>query len=507
MLTGGTGTGKALALTTPLPTPQGWTTMGEVQVGDVLFDERGMPCRVTGVFDQPMGRPCNEVIFSDGSVLVADDAHLWWTEDRRARESRFLRRSRITPAAVRRLSAAFEGASAEDTLSISDVVTLTGGGVPARLVRQAAATFTPVASRRVPVRARYRDGDVYSAAALVDRLGAYARSRARPGNLLAESVPILSAVASSLPAATITLDHLAGLLGVCSRPDARRKRLRIDLTRLQVPKVTSTGATKTVGRSAGRERHYPARGLLTVLLSLADALQNDQGWRRTGQVRTTAEIAATVTTARGYRNHSIPVCRPLVTPPAELPIPPYALGVWLGDGNTNSAALTSVDPQILDLLAREGVQAKPTADPIIYGLAWAAPPTSPLPERTCPSCGTIYQPRAQQRGCSPRCRGDLTRGSTRDTQVDGCASCADALNPSERLHTCYRCRHARATFTGSLRALGVLGRKHIPDIYLRASIEQRQALLAGLSGQRWDRRTARHGPVRQHKRDAGLSSS
>ena len=383
---------------------------------------------------------------------------------------------------MRRLSAALEGASAEDTLSISDVVTLTGGGVPARLVRQAAATLTPVTSRRVPVRATYRDGDVYSAAALVERLGAYACSRARPGSLLAESVPILSAVASSLPAATITLDHLACLLGVCSRTDARYKHLRIVLARLQVPKVTSTGATKTVGRSAGRERLYPARGLLTVLLSFADAPQNDQRWRRrTGQVRTTAEIAATVTTARGYRNHSIPVCRPLVTPPAQLPIPPYALGVWLGDGNTNSAALTSADPQILDLLARDGVQAKPTADPIIYGLAWAAPPTwGSLPERTCPSCGTIYQPRAQQRVCSPRCRGDLTRGSTRDTQVDACASCGDALNPSERLHTCYRCRHARATFTGSLRALGVLGRKHIPDIYLRASIEQRQALLAGL---------------------------
>ena len=83
MVTGGTGTGKALALTTALPTPAGWTTMGEVAVGDVLFDERGMPCRVTGVFDQPLGRPCNEVIFDDGSVLVADDGHLSWRSRRR----------------------------------------------------------------------------------------------------------------------------------------------------------------------------------------------------------------------------------------------------------------------------------------------------------------------------------------------------------------------------------------------------------------------------------------
>ena len=67
MLTGGTGTGKALACTTPIPTPSGWTTMGELCVGDVVFDEQGQRCTVTGVYDQPQGRPCNEVVFSDGS--------------------------------------------------------------------------------------------------------------------------------------------------------------------------------------------------------------------------------------------------------------------------------------------------------------------------------------------------------------------------------------------------------------------------------------------------------
>ena len=33
--------GKALALDTPLATPTGWTTMADVQVGDILFDETG----------------------------------------------------------------------------------------------------------------------------------------------------------------------------------------------------------------------------------------------------------------------------------------------------------------------------------------------------------------------------------------------------------------------------------------------------------------------------------
>ncbi len=38
--------GKALALDTPLPTPTGWTTMGEVEVGDWLLGADGRPTQV-----------------------------------------------------------------------------------------------------------------------------------------------------------------------------------------------------------------------------------------------------------------------------------------------------------------------------------------------------------------------------------------------------------------------------------------------------------------------------
>ena len=33
--------GKQLALDTPIPTPDGFTTMGEIQIGDEVFDEKG----------------------------------------------------------------------------------------------------------------------------------------------------------------------------------------------------------------------------------------------------------------------------------------------------------------------------------------------------------------------------------------------------------------------------------------------------------------------------------
>ena len=71
--------GKALALNTPLPTPVGWTTMGEVRVGDQLLGADGKPTRVVAATEVMHGRPCYEVEFDDGEVIVADENHQWLT--------------------------------------------------------------------------------------------------------------------------------------------------------------------------------------------------------------------------------------------------------------------------------------------------------------------------------------------------------------------------------------------------------------------------------------------
>jgi len=77
--------GKALALDTPLPTPAGWTTMGEVRVGDFLIGADGRPTRVVAATEVMPGRPCFEVEFSDGTVIVADANHQWRTTTRARR--------------------------------------------------------------------------------------------------------------------------------------------------------------------------------------------------------------------------------------------------------------------------------------------------------------------------------------------------------------------------------------------------------------------------------------
>ena len=82
------GSGKALALDTPIPTPKGWTTMGALSVGDQVFASDGSPTTVTFATQVMTGRPCYEVQFSDGSKIVADSEHLWLTETLWDREQR-----------------------------------------------------------------------------------------------------------------------------------------------------------------------------------------------------------------------------------------------------------------------------------------------------------------------------------------------------------------------------------------------------------------------------------
>lgn len=70
-----------LSLKTPIPTPSGWTTMGELRRGDEVFGSDGRPVRVQRLSTVKLGNPCYEVRLSDGTSIVADDTHRWETFD------------------------------------------------------------------------------------------------------------------------------------------------------------------------------------------------------------------------------------------------------------------------------------------------------------------------------------------------------------------------------------------------------------------------------------------
>jgi len=71
--------GAPLSLKTKIPTPTGWTTMGQIQKGDLVFDENGKQCTVTGKSEVFKSRDCYKISFSDGAEIVADGDHKWTT--------------------------------------------------------------------------------------------------------------------------------------------------------------------------------------------------------------------------------------------------------------------------------------------------------------------------------------------------------------------------------------------------------------------------------------------
>ena len=72
--------GKELALDTPLPTPEGFTSMGDLQVGDIVFDEMGKPCHVVAKSEVDDKEQAYRITFKDGSSIVAGERHLWNAE-------------------------------------------------------------------------------------------------------------------------------------------------------------------------------------------------------------------------------------------------------------------------------------------------------------------------------------------------------------------------------------------------------------------------------------------
>jgi len=139
------------------------------------------------------------------------------------------------------------------------------------------------------------------------------------------------------------------------------------------------------------------------------------------KVLRTRDMEGSLREGDGYR-YSTGQAAPVEYPRRDLPIDPYVLGAWLGDGTSAKAEITSADAEILEQIELAGCAVAPASGPMQYRIG-----------------GT---------------------GQTRDA-VTGRYRANDSLNSQLR-------RHA------------FLGDKHIPKEYLCASVEQRHALLEGL---------------------------
>jgi deoxycytidine triphosphate deaminase len=149
---------------------------------------------------------------------------------------------------------------------------------------------------------------------------------------------------------------------------------------------------------------------------------------RPGSVRSTKEIAQTLRAGDEW-NHHVALAGPVRYPRQQLPVDPYVLGVWLGDGTATKAEVTvgHGDEQILDEIAKAG-----------YAV-WKA------------SGVRAFRIAGLSRHHVGRVRDPMTGQYALD----------DSL--SSELH-----------------AMGLIGHKHVPEMYLRSSVEQRLSLLQGL---------------------------
>jgi len=203
--------------------------------------------------------------------------------------------------------------------------------------------------------------------------------------------------------------------------------------------------------------------------------------RRAGRiqagVRTTEEVARTLRCETSDRrlNHSVTNAHALQLADRDLLVTPYVLGAWLGDGTGATAQITSADPGIVMRLEAEGLVVQPSASvPLRFYLGL---PENPIEDRICVVCGTMFAPKAPGvRSCGQSCGGRARLVS----ESSGTPTCADCGGPVTSLRRCQHCNWKHGTLTGRLRTIGVLGNKHVPAEYLRASETQRRDLLAGL---------------------------
>ena len=72
--------GLSISLDTPIPTTNGWTTMGAVQVGDTIYAADGTHTKVTFKSEIYTDHKCYKVVFNDGTEVIADENHRWFVE-------------------------------------------------------------------------------------------------------------------------------------------------------------------------------------------------------------------------------------------------------------------------------------------------------------------------------------------------------------------------------------------------------------------------------------------
>jgi len=162
---------------------------------------------------------------------------------------------------------------------------------------------------------------------------------------------------------------------------------------------------------------------------------------------------------------TLPAQQPLESPDIPLPIAPYTLGAWLGDGHSASTSITCFDGEILDAIRADGYAIIPRTKHGAYQI-------SNEPERA----RRLEEGRKLVLGIGvERAAAHVGVGKDALLGVPGVPLGRRSLLPAPEVPM-----GRYKTVQEILRDMGVLGSKHVPDAYLTAGASQREALLQGL---------------------------
>jgi hypothetical protein len=419
VIAGKGGVGKAVALDTLVPTPDGFQTIADLTAGDSIFGRDGKPCTVTAVFDHE-DLVMYDVFLSDGQVIRACEDHRWVVSDHYRRVNQATdRKADKSPAIMLRAFAdqianTADGFDEDDHLLGRELWRIASAipGCPwtseaamrSRLTGIAASLSHHRSARKVKL---YPTSGLLQACATTWAGTLADPSLRRLHERTAAALDALCRVESGggLATSLTTADLVQAIQNEGGPPSkaAIQRALR---------KVALAGhfEHRAVPHTRNSTTGYPARLALKTLAQAASSRLED-GPAPLEEVLTTAAMVErgvkVRSGAKATSNFAIAVTEPLAGPHRSLPVDPYVLGVWLGDGTTASGRID---------------QGAEDQQHIISALVAAGY-----------SCD---QPKG-------------TRIGTKGLKVD-------------------------------LRTAGVLGNKHIPAQYLRASKDQRLALLQGL---------------------------
>ena len=262
VISGGTGAGKMQRLSTPIPTPSGWTTVGDIQPGDKIFDHHGNVGEVLEKFPHKE-KTVYKVTFSTGEEEFVGDEHNFYVSTHASRKANL-----------------------------------------------------------------YRENS---------------EPRRRQPNVDDEHIEILarSLVSSSE-------DDMIGIVGLSKIVG----RSICGTLQNRLLEVASTEETAAVGRKFLVNKKLAIRWLLT---NYAGGFVNDQRDKRVplySTKNTLKLLEEGVIDERGRYNFHVPVLESPVEfdrsirngtgfDVSDLPIHPYAFGLWLGDGNSRDKRLTA----------------------------------------------------------------------------------------------------------------------------------------------------------------------